>query len=221
MTITSPNISNPSGNFKTFNICDWYWIIGTNISMVFSSSRATLVPITDPLYIQWLGTTPTIITTLPSWGFLFDVIYKYYLIEGKNGPTNRSLILNNDLKYITNIQKNNLTPTQTVNGLTVQGCSIVSISNPTINATYPLDINTVNLLSTIVSGLKNGGIFPENNNSLPWMDINGIVHNFTTTELINFSNAIEVYLSNLCMISIILINNGHAAWPMNSVTTIA
>jgi hypothetical protein len=60
--------------YDTFNIANWYWIIGGDASNVWSSARAMLVPANDADYVAW-GRTPTPIDTMAS---LYDVFAAQY-----------------------------------------------------------------------------------------------------------------------------------------------
>ena len=40
----------------SYNISNWYWVIGGDQANVWSSTRAALVPVDDTDYVAWLTT---------------------------------------------------------------------------------------------------------------------------------------------------------------------
>ena len=50
---------------RAYNPVDWYWIVGGDLTQVFSSLRNTFVPVTDANYAAW-GSAPSRIDTIDS-----------------------------------------------------------------------------------------------------------------------------------------------------------
>lgn len=61
----------------SYNIADWYWIVGGDTSQLWSSKKPGFVPPTDPDYLNFvrLGGGPTRIGSLPE---LIDLFYSNY-----------------------------------------------------------------------------------------------------------------------------------------------
>lgn len=55
---------------KTYDVTDWYWVVGGDLTKVFSSKAFDYVPSDDPTYVAWRadGTNPTNINSEASLG---------------------------------------------------------------------------------------------------------------------------------------------------------
>jgi hypothetical protein len=57
----------------TYNVANWYWIVGGDNTQVFSSARMAYVPVTDATYQAWLASGGGA-TTTASPVYLFEVL---------------------------------------------------------------------------------------------------------------------------------------------------
>lgn len=56
------------------------------------------------------------------------------------------------------------------------GCQIVSTSRPALNGTYPIDPASQSKIQATALYIQVNGKFPAGKTSLPWVDVNGVIH---------------------------------------------
>ena len=92
------------------------------------------------------------------------------------------------------------------------GLQITSSGTPSLNATYANDVVKIMAIATYI--IHNNS-FPASLSTLPWPDINGIVHIFpSTSEFMAFATAIANYVILLD----IIINTNSGSLPSNTAT---
>lgn len=77
------------------------------------------------------------------------------------------------------------------------GCPIASTSTPSLDATYPLDLQTRQRWGEAWSYLAHNGVLPANWQHMPVQDINGQTHSMTPQQFNAFFAAVVDYAAQL------------------------
>lgn len=182
-------------------ISDWYWIVNSSTTQVFSSARASYVPISDSAYQTWLA-AGNLATPIPTDGELTHVLLQSSLswnIIYPVGQTDVSRLDGSDAALAKQ----------------VSGIIITSTSQPSLNGTYSLDPTTVSNLDGLYVGVKLGDGFPGGGTTFEYPDISGSLHTFDESHFSAFGIAVRNYLYSLNQAGI---TNG--PWPSANVTII-
>jgi hypothetical protein len=94
------------------------------------------------------------------------------------------------------------------------GLTVTSTSASGINGIYATDANSESNIEAIQEYILTFGDFPEGVSTMIWLDMNGIPHEFTSTQFTNFAGAVATFVSVCTLISLI----GQGTLPNNSVT---
>jgi hypothetical protein len=188
-----------------YNPNQWYWIVGNDPINVFSSVAAAEVSqVSDSGYLSFLsaGNHPSRVS---GYAVLYDV-----LVSAAPAVATAATSFF--------MSKNALTTATIINNLLNSGITITSIGNSSLNGTYPCDPATQIKVVSIVTGINSGKGLPDGNSSYGVMDMSGNVNNFSATDYINLSAAIESYVYNLYATETTLLAGGNPSWPSPNIT---
>lgn len=98
------------------------------------------------------------------------------------------------------------------------GIIITSTATPSLNGTYPIDADTqVKLGNTVTYVMLNSAFPPASAASLPWYDVAGNAHVFTSIS--DFKNFATVFADFVAHIDIYASSNGQVgSIPVNTIT---
>lgn len=90
-----------------------------------------------------------------------------------------------------------LTPAQQAQAALGSGVQIASFSNPSLNATYPIDAESrINIMAEMIS-LSTNGIFTNGAEVIDWLDVNARTHLFDADHFRSYAMAIGIYVTAL------------------------
>ena len=179
---------------------DWYWVVASDTTQVYSSAAVAYVPVSDPRYVAWraAGGQPTQIAT--------EAELQAVLSAQFPGGWPQTLA-------------------QKAAALLNNGLTIVSATNPDINAVYAIDIAAQDNFSKLYNLIqKNGGTtFPvdpitgQPRTSLPWKVMSGGANGVVVfTSLTDFIN-VETAVGNMVLALDLIIATGIGTLPTMSI----
>lgn len=98
------------------------------------------------------------------------------------------------------------------------GIQIVSTNNVLLNGTYSATENDLNRISSIATGIAAGRGLPGQESTFYYSDIRGELHEFNSTEFLNFASSIETFIYRLRISLRIICQHGVAQLPQQPVT---
>lgn len=177
----------------TYDITNWYWIVGNSKTEVYSSAAVGYVSQADSTYTAWLaaGNWPTYATDTDALKQVFDDSY----------PAGWPQTL-----------------AQQAAAAVAAGLSLTLTGSFTLGATlFPTDPDTQLKLGNVVNIVNSTSAFPNNQATFPMRDSAGTWYNFTVPQYVAVAGAIANYVTTL-----VLIIDGNpfnlTALPADSVT---
>ena len=97
------------------------------------------------------------------------------------------------------------------------GCAITSAASPQLNASYPLDPQTLLEIVGVQEGVTSGRGLPGGLSTVPFLDTSGNVHNMVVADFTNWAAAIRDYVAALQAVARALAGGQQVAWPAQPV----
>lgn len=151
---------------------NWYWIVAGSTTQVYSSARATYVPLTDTTYVAWLaaGGRATAIDSEVS----LQVVFAEWFPAGW-APTSA----------------------QKATAALGAGVALVSTGTPALNGTYAIDGESRSDMMAEMVALLANGVFTDGTATLAYADTAGAMHTFDVAQFKAFATAVGSYVGAL------------------------
>lgn len=98
------------------------------------------------------------------------------------------------------------------------GITITSTATPALNGAYGIDDQSQRFISGTAASIAARSRLPGGGATFGYGDITGAPHNFSSSDFLNFADAVEDYVYNLYATARTLLAGGTAVWPSASIT---